>query len=312
MVAMPATSEKHDNSGDIACHACHHPSQLGSCKDWHILWTMRFSSFIIYTNSATRLTSCRFARPSLAAFLLHLVRSPESLLYDLTSTSVCYIPVDALCQTECGFSLPCSLQSFDFRGKVLFAPSSTFKLKNCDSLTKLGPSIMHTTFCYLVAYSTCRSISLLRMTTCGPTAVIGDAWVGVPISNVWLNLARVYDSSDETVGQVCQALMCCWVYLYIATVEYTYMARTHMLLVVTDKDLDSKYQIVLFKAAWTFVIGVFELTQWCVISLCLPAFQPNFSDHAGLVISCMKLHITSHSRLQDGGSRFAHGEVYLV
>ncbi len=141
MVALPATSEKHDNSGDIACHACHHPSQLGTCKDWHILWTMRFSSFIIYTNSATRLTSCQFARPSLAAFLLHLVRSPESLLYDLTSTSVCYIPVDALCQTECEFSLACSLQSFDFRGRVLFAPSSSFKLKNCDSLTKLGPSI---------------------------------------------------------------------------------------------------------------------------------------------------------------------------
>jgi len=90
-------------------------------------------------------------------------------------TSLVLEYVDALDHTDCELFLPRSLRFFEFRGHAIFAPRSKFKLEDCDSLMKLGPSIMHTTFCYLVAYSTCRSISLLRMTTCGPTAVIGDA-----------------------------------------------------------------------------------------------------------------------------------------
>ena len=42
-----------------------------------------------------------------------------------------------ICYTDCELFLPHSLRFFEFRGRALFAPSSRFKLEDCDSLIKL-------------------------------------------------------------------------------------------------------------------------------------------------------------------------------
>jgi len=56
----------------------------------------------------------------------------------LTSLVLKY--VDAPHHTDCELFLPRSLHRFEFRGKALFAANSKFKIKECDSLTRLGIS----------------------------------------------------------------------------------------------------------------------------------------------------------------------------
>ena len=55
-----------------------------------------------------------------------------------------------MCYTDCELFLPHSLRFFKFRGRAFFAPSSKFKLKDCDSLMKLviTPSSVWSDYAY--------------------------------------------------------------------------------------------------------------------------------------------------------------------
>ncbi len=55
-----------------------------------------------------------------------------------------------ICYTDCELFLPHSLRFFEFRGHALFAPSSKFKLEDCDSLVKLviTPSSVYSNYAY--------------------------------------------------------------------------------------------------------------------------------------------------------------------